>query len=140
VALPDYLITGSVIDAIHAQLSFAMGRDVSASGFRLSGEMASDFDADAVVEEVALRIGANPGYDACWVAALYAVLLAPNLVYKSSNAATALVSVCVVLSRAGLRLMTDNRDFLAAMQAVRGDSFSTPLHEGFAEWLRRRCV
>ena len=40
-----------------------------------------------------------------WVAAaIYAVLLARNRVYRSTNVGTALVTMCVVLARAGLIL------------------------------------
>lgn len=141
-ALPGYLLTGRAVDAIHAHLAYAMGRDATALGSRTTdGALVHGFDAAAMVKEIEERIEATPAYDACWIAALYAVLLAPNHIYQNTNAATAMVTVYAVLARAGFRLVTTDREFFPIIHAVSKESRSPgELHEGLAEWLRRRCV
>jgi prophage maintenance system killer protein len=137
-AIRTYLLSGRAIDAIHAQLASSMNRDMGAQGLRIDNNaITEDFDATALARLVEERASASPEHDACWVAALYAVLLARNRVYKSTNVGTALVTMCVTLSRAGLRLEVDEREMFAAMQAVSNAEFD---HEKLAEWLRRRCV
>lgn len=140
-ALPDYLLTGRAIDAIHAHIAYALGREATPLGVRNTGDgIMHVFDAAAVVKEVEDRLKSSPPKDACWVAALYAVLLAPNEVYRNSNTATAMVAVYVVLARAGFRLVTTSREFFPVMYVVSKERRAPgEVHEGLADWLRYRC-
>lgn len=134
----SYLVTGRVIDAIHAQLATSMNRDVRPLGVNItSASIIEHYDATALACEVQERVAASSEHDAHWVAALYAVLLARNRVYRTTNVGTALVTMCVVLARAGLRLEADEREVFAAMQAVSSKEFR---HEELTNWLRQRCV
>lgn len=129
---PELFLTKGALDAIHAHLALAMGREVRDLGSRESGSHL--YGVVELVAEVDSRAASNPASDACWLAALYGMLILSNAPYRSANQATALMAMYVVLARDGRRLVADPLEVFTVVRAVRREDISL---EHLAAWLCR---